>query len=214
VPEGPRHSAEPRHAWASSAVLLILLVRWWAVRDLDDETLHDLAKAASTNLHNMTQDPLQVLVTSVFAGGGARFPWLTTAIFLALMVPAERWLGTGRWLLAFAAGHVGATLLTVLGIAWALHHHLASSTLATALDVGASYGICAVAAVFTYRFASRPGRVLWAGSLSAYLTAAAWQGRSFTDVGHLLAAGIGFALYPLTPQRNPRLQRRHRAAMD
>ena len=73
----------------------------------------------STNVHNLAHDPLRVLGASAFWVGGTRLPWKVGVRFLLVTAPAERWLGTGRWLLAFAAGHVGATLVTVSGIATA-----------------------------------------------------------------------------------------------
>jgi hypothetical protein len=75
----------------------------------------------STNVHNLAHDPLRVLGASAFWVGGTRLPWKVGVRFLLVTAPAERWLGTGRWLLAFAAGHVGATLVTVSGIAYGIH---------------------------------------------------------------------------------------------
>jgi hypothetical protein len=182
---------------ASLVFLFTSAVTWWTVRDLDPQTRQRLVLHASTNVHNMRRDPIRVLVVSAFWSGSARFPWTTLAEFLVLMVPAERWLGTRRWVAAFATGHVGATLVTVSGISWAIHHDLLPVRAAHQVDVGASYGIAAVAALLTYHFADRRLQLAWAASLLIFFAAAAWHGQTFTDYGHLSAALIGLGLYPL-----------------
>jgi hypothetical protein len=199
-----------RAAPASLVFLFTSAVAWWTLRDIDPQTRQRLVLHASTNLHNMRRDPIRVLVVSAFWSGNSRFPWSTLAEFLILMVPAERWLGTRRWVAAFAAGHVGATLVTVSGIRWAIHHDVLPVRAAHQVDVGASYGVAAVAALLTYRFTDRRVQLAWAGSLLTFLAAGAWRGQSFTDYGHLSAALIGLALYPLAatgteePLRHPR----------
>ena len=114
-----------------------------------------------------------------------------------MLAPAERWLGTGRWLIAFAAGHVGATLLTATGVWLAIRSGIASHRLEDAVDVGVSYGFAAVAALFTYRLPGR-WRWLWAAGLLSYVAAGILLDGSFTSFGHATAVLIGFALYPLT----------------
>jgi len=162
----------------------------------------------STNVHNLAHDPLRVLGASAFWVGGTRLPWKVGVRFLLVTAPAERWLGTGRWLLAFAAGHVGATLVTVSGIAYGIHAGWLGQGLATVSDVGVSYGFFAVAAVLTYRI-PRPWRWVWAGTLIGYLSVTAAVEATFTEYGHLCAIGIGFGLYPLT--RAPERRRLARA---
>jgi hypothetical protein len=178
--------------------LFTLTVTTWTLAGTDRATDHKVMVSASTNLHNMTRDPIRVLVASAFWNDSAGFPWVVFAEFLLLMAAAERWLGTGRWLMMFVAGHVGATLVTVTGIAWALDRHLLPHRLAGTVDVGTSYGFFAVAAVFTYRFRRRRWRLIWAVGLAGYLIFTAWRRETFTDYGHLTAMLIGFAAYPLT----------------
>jgi len=141
----------------------------------------------STNVHNLAHDPLRVLGASAFWVGGTRLPWKVGVRFLLVMARAERWLGTGRWLLAFAAGHVGATLVTVSGIAYGIHAGWLGQGLATVSDVGVSYGFFAVAAVLTYRI-PRPWRWVWAGTLIGYLSVTAAVEATFTEYGHLCAS--------------------------
>jgi hypothetical protein len=185
-----------RRSPATFAYLAILTVTTWvlvgASADVVDAMLHD----QSTNLSHLGHDPIRVLVRSAF--------WLSSyellfwaVLYLAVLAPAERWLGTGRWLIAFAAGHVGATLLTATGVWLAIRSGIASHRLEDAVDVGVSYGFAAVAALFTYRLPGR-WRWLWAAGLLSYVGAGILLDGSFTSFGHATAVLIGFALYPLT----------------
>lgn len=193
--------------------LFTLTVTWWTLQGVDHRTLHRLIVSASTNLHNMSDQPIRVLVASAFWSDSTDFPWLVFVEFLVVMVAAERWLGTGRWVLVFAAGHVGATIVTVTGIAWALHHGLLPTKIAGTVDVGASYGFWAVAAVLSYRIPPR-WRLWWIATIAAFLGYEAWTEQTFTDYGHLTAMLIGLGMYPITKRPNAIRQawaRRNRA---
>ncbi|MBF6175102.1 rhomboid-like protein [Nocardia blacklockiae] len=174
---------------ASCAYAFTLFVTWWTLRGISDIAGHRLILSASTNLHNMRHDPVQVLVASAFWTEGG-FPWTIVLGFLTVMAFAERWLGTVRWVLVFAAGHVGATLITVTGIAYAVDHRMIPLKVAVTSDVGASYGFCAVLAALAYHL---PGvaRPVWAAGLVGWFALLAWRGRTFTDYGHLTAVLIG-----------------------
>jgi hypothetical protein len=183
---------------ATLVYLFTLLVTWWTLQGTDPGLTHHLIVSASTNLHNMRTDPLQVLVTSAFWTDTTGFPWLMITGFLIFMVAAERRLGTRRWIATFAVGHVGATVVTVIGIAYALDHNMLALNIAHASDVGASYGFYAVAAAFALHFTGRR-RLICASVLIGYLILCAGYGQTFTDYGHLAAIAIGFATYPLAP---------------
>ncbi|WP_280386739.1 rhomboid-like protein [Nocardia wallacei] len=195
---------------ASCAYAFTLFVTWWTLRGISDIAGHRLILSASTNLHNMQRDPVQVLVASAFWTEGG-FPWMIILGFLTVMAFAERWLGTVRWVLVFAVGHVGATLLTVTGIAYAVDHGLIPLKVAVVSDVGASYGFSAVLAALTYHL---PGaaRWAWAGGLLAWFGLAAWHGRTFTDYGHLTAALLGFLVGAIAVGVSRRLERRARTS--
>ncbi|WP_194814298.1 rhomboid-like protein [Nocardia sp. XZ_19_385] len=181
-----RHLA---HAPASTAYAFTLFVTWWTLRGLGPVEERRLILSASTNLYNMHHNPVQVLVASAFWTEG-NFPWLVIAQFLIVMAYAERWLGTGRWILLFATGHIGASLLTVYGISRAIEHQLIPLRVAIAPDVGTSYGFSAVLAAMAFRFRGRV-RLAWAALVLAVLIAACVSGRTFTDYGHLCAGLIG-----------------------
>ncbi|MBF6135062.1 hypothetical protein IU501_18895 [Nocardia otitidiscaviarum] len=177
---------------ASVCYAFTLFVTYWTLRGANEITDRHIIFSASTNLANMRRDPVQVLVASAFWVDGD-FPWEFIITFLTVMAAAERWLGTLRWIGVFAIGHVGATLGTVTGIAYAVEHRLIPLRVALASDVGPSYGISAVLAALTFRLRGVP-RLLWAGLLIIVYAGAAVRGRTFTDYGHVLAMTIGFLI--------------------
>ena len=193
---------EPTLGWyvrsspATFIYLGIVVVTTWVLVGLDPSLAKAVLSAHSSNLAHLRTDPLRVLIRSAFwVDSYALLPWV--ALFAVLLAPAERWLGTKRWLIAFVTGHIGATLLTALGLWAAIGVGLVGRGLENSIDVGVSYGFATIAALFTYRLAGRL-RVWWAGTLIAVVVAGAVIGHTFTDFGHLFAVAIGFALWPLT----------------
>jgi len=86
----------------------------------------------------------------------------------------------------FATGHIGATLITALGLWTAIRTGHLSKTMESTIDVGVSYGFAAIAAVFTYRLWGRL-RLVWALGLIVGTSAALAINQTFTDAGHLIA---------------------------
>ncbi|MEV0246260.1 rhomboid-like protein [Nocardia sp. NPDC050712] len=185
----PALSHHLSHAPASTAYAFTLFVTWWTLRGLGPVEERKLIFSASTNLHNMRDNPIQVLVASAFWTEG-NFPWVTIAEFLVLMALAERWLGTGRWILLFATGHIGATLLTVYGISRAIEHQMIPLRTAIVPDVGTSYGFVAVLTAMAFRFRGWV-RLAWVATVLLVLLAAVISDRTFTAYGHLCAGLIG-----------------------
>lgn len=181
---------------ATFTYLAILSVTTWVLLGSSPRVVELLLLEHSTNLHQMLTDPVRVLIRSAFwAPGYAFLAWVV--LFALVLAPAERWLGTRRWALVFAAGHLLATLGTALGLWVAIRYGWAPHRLANSIDVGVSYGFAAVAAVLTYRMRGA-WRWWWAGSLLTTAAVVFVVERGFTDAGHLLALLIGLACYPLT----------------
>ena len=160
---------------ATFSYLAILTVTTWVLVGASPGVVDALLREQSTNLSHLGRDPIRVLVRSAF--------WLSNyellfwaVLFVAVLAPAERWLGTGRWLAAFVAGHVGATMLTAIGVWLAVRSGFAPHSLETAVDVGVSYGFAAVAALFTYRLPGR-WRWIWASGLALYVVGRHAAGR-------------------------------------
>jgi len=185
-----RHRAQlvafVEHAPATFVYLAIITVTTWV-----------LVGANSRLEHHLMHDPVHVLIRSAFWLDDYRELALWIVLFLLVLAPAERWLGTARWFATFVAGHVGATLLTALGVWIAIRTGLSSTRLENVVDVGVSYGFCAVAALFTFRLPAR-WRPWYAGALVAFAVVAIAVDGSFTSYGHLTAMAIGFALFPFS----------------
>ncbi len=183
---------------ATFIYLFVLAVTSWVLRSSSDRTQQALLATHSTNLHNLHADPVGVLVTSAFYVSSASLGrWIVP--FAAVMAPVERWLGTLRGILVFAAGHVLATVVT----AYVLEHGLISftdtDTTRRAIDVGVSYGYYCVAAMFTYRLRGRwHWSWVWATGLTLIVVVPFLTDRTFTSFGHLTAIAVGFCLYPLS----------------
>ncbi len=173
---------------------LIVAVTTLVLRGLDAPTTTRILRHQSTNLFQMTRDAPRVLVLSAFLLDNGRLV-VQAAYFTFVVAPVERWIGTYRWLAAFAAGHIGATLATTIGI-WLQVRQGAEQGLVYPVDVGVSYGVAAMAGVLVYRL-RRPWNLLWFGLVAVRVGAAVISTGTFTDWGHLVAFGIGLAMGPL-----------------
>ncbi|MEV7597172.1 rhomboid-like protein [Kitasatospora sp. NPDC089797] len=179
--------------------LAILLATTQVIRHVDPATADRILQRRSTNLHHLQVSPVRVLATSALwiAGGG----WLGYfALYNIFHVPAERWLGTLRWLSVAVLAHVGATYLSEGVLGWAIHRGLAAPKAVYTLDYGVSYALAGVVAVLTYLIV-RPWRYLYAAGVLAVYVLGVQQSRDYTSIGHLSAALIGFACYPITRER-------------
>ena len=184
-----------RLAPVSLLYLALLLATSTVLASMGSRGATTLLRSQSTNVHNMLSRPLEVLGASALWIDGWNHVLLWAVPFVAVMVIAERQLGSKRLLAVFAIGHIGATLLTFAGIWVLLQSGYADWSLANTIDVGVSYGLYAVAAVLT---CALPGRARWlaAATLLASVAGPIVVGGSFTDVGHLCAIALGFATYP------------------
>ncbi|MEU3712761.1 rhomboid-like protein [Streptomyces catenulae] len=176
--------------------LTILLVTSVIMHRFSPDVLTGFLQQRSTNIHNLLHSPARVLLTSALWLDGGGWP-LYFVLYNAVHVPAERWLGTRRWLTVLGTAHIGATYLSEGVLAVAIHTGAAPHTAVNTLDVGVSYALAGVAAVLTYRLTG-PWRYAYALGILAFYGAPLLTGRGFTDVGHFAAALIGFACRPLT----------------
>lgn len=201
---GRRVATELRSAPLTYGYLALLCGTTWALALVGPRLANRVLLDASTNLRHLAHDPVRVLVGSAF--------WLASPYELAAVATAsllvvarvERRLGWRRTVAVFLAGHVGATLLTAAGLWIALQADAVEHNVVNARDVGASYGVLAVAGVFTYGV--RPGlrAWYWRGALGVLLVVVAVS-PSFTNVGHVLAFVIGLACRRLAVDRSSTL---------
>jgi hypothetical protein len=98
---------------------------------------------ASTNLHNLAHGHLGTLLGSAFVvDAGPIYVWLPGLV--CLLAVCEIIFCSTRLILAFAVGHIGATLLVAAGLTVALKEELLSASITRATDVGMSYGAIGV----------------------------------------------------------------------
>jgi hypothetical protein len=145
----------------------------------------------STNLHNLAHGRVGTLVGSAFVDdGGDVFVWLPGLVCL-LALGELIWRSRGL-LIAFAVGHIGATLLVALGLVAAVEAGWLPISVARASDVGVSYGAVCVLGALTASIPSR-WRPIWIGWWLGTAMAAALAA-DFTAVGHILALLLGLGL--------------------
>jgi len=170
--------------------LFVLLITTWALQTASASVGRKLLIEQSTNLHDLSRDPIRVLVGSAFwlTSSGQLFTW--AVLFTLVMAPVERWLGSLRTGITFALGHIGASLITAAGLWLAIDIDLVPHRIAHAVDVGASYGFFAVAALLVFRLEDRE-KMLSALALAALFAVVAGGGLTFTAFGHLVALAIG-----------------------
>ena len=95
------------------------------------------------NLHNLSDGRIGTLLGSAFVTEpGPVYIWLPGLV--ALLSLAELIWRSGRLVIAFLVGHIGATLLVAAGLAAALAPDFLSHSVRYLSDVGMSYGAVAV----------------------------------------------------------------------
>lgn len=176
--------------------LAILFVTTVAMHHMSPEFEKDFLRQRSTNIHELSRNPVRVLISSAFWIDGGT--WLSYAVLYTVFhATAERWLGTARWLAAAAGAHVMATLISEGVLALAIHHGAAPPSSVNTLDVGVSYALAGVVAVLTYWVPS-PWRYAYLLIVIAVYGTPLITGRTFTDLGHFTSVLIGLACFPLT----------------
>ncbi|MEW2130800.1 rhomboid-like protein [Streptomyces sp. NPDC005435] len=187
-------SAPGTYVW-----LTILFFTTVALHHMSPEFEKEFLRQHSTNIHELSQNPVRVLVTSaMWIDSGRWLPY--AALYTLFHAQAERWLGTLRWLAVCAAAHVLATLISELALLMAVNDGHAPPSAVNTLDIGVSYALAGVMAVLTYRIAP-PWRYAYLAFLAAVYAVPLVTARTFTDFGHVLSVLIGLACYPLTRGR-------------
>ncbi|OBA58700.1 hypothetical protein A5647_19765 [Mycobacterium sp. 1100029.7] len=153
---------------------------------------HDVAVSEmSTNVHNLAHGHVVTLVGSAFlSDGGHVLLWLPGLVSL-LALGELIWRSRGL-VVAFALGHIGATLVVAAWLAAALTAGWLPMSLARATDVGMSYGAVCVLGALTASIPSR-WRPIWIGWWLGNAIAAAMS-VDFTAIGHVVALLLGITL--------------------
>lgn len=196
--ELPRPSGTPFTFW----YLVLLLVSTGVLLLVPSGDARSLLSWSSTDVHHLTSAPLRVLVASAL--WLPNLDWLLyVALFSAVLAPVERRIGP-RWTVAvFASGHVVATLLTELPIAWAIRHGYLPHRAGHRLDVGVSYGFYAVVGVLVGLLPRRVGTPAALVALLVVVVPLLVATDVLAAVGHVVALAVGFTWWPWLTRRGP-----------
>lgn len=190
-----RPSLYVRSAPGTFIWLTVLLATTIIQHSVTPERLQTILGAQSTNIRHLGDDPVHVLITSLFWLDG--YYWLPyLLLYCVFHVPAERWLGTRLWLAIGLIAHVCATFVSEGVLYWAIEHDRASETLVNVRDIGVSYFLAGIVGVLTFHIA-RPWRWVYLAGMLVLFSAPLLANLTFTGIGHLSSLLIGLACYPL-----------------
>lgn len=159
---------------------------------LGSETAQRVTREASTDLLHLRSAPALVLPASAFVLEHPRQA-IGLPLLALTMGSVERWRGGVAAAGTFAAGHLGGTLVVAGGLAAGIANGSVDPSYRETVDVGVSYGAWAIWGALGARVPTRRRPWYLAGS-AALLAAGAAESRSYADVGHAVAWGIGLGL--------------------
>ena len=159
---------------------------------LPDSVHRDVVLNCSTNLVNLREHPIYVLLVSAFVVSNLSGLWLVPWLMVSYAA-TQRWLG--RLATGFAAllGHVGATVFVAVLLSAGIWHHWVSPTVAHEPDVGVSYGLACLAGLLVMQVPRR-WRGGYVGLVVLFFVGPLILRPTFTDVGHTTALVTGFGL--------------------
>lgn len=179
--------------------LAVLFLTTFALHHMSPEFEEHFLRQRSTNIHELSKNPVRVLIASaMWIDDGHWLPY--AVLFTVFHAPAERWLGTARWLVVCSAAHVLATLISEGALLKAIQDGMAPHSAVNTLDVGVSYALAGVVGVLTYRIAA-PWRYAYLATVLVLFAMPLTTGPTFTDFGHFVSVLIGLACYPLVRGR-------------
>jgi hypothetical protein len=144
----------------------------------------ELLRLASTNVTNLTHDPIAVIAASAYLPEASLLAWLVL-IPLALF-GANRTVGNWRIALICAAGHVIGTLVSEGIQAYRVAHDMLPHSAGSIIDVGPSYVVIS-AVVVAVLFGSWPARIAALADLAILV----FIGQIFSGLTRLDVAAVG-----------------------
>ncbi|MEV7281882.1 rhomboid-like protein [Streptomyces sp. NPDC093111] len=185
-------SSPGTHVWLAVIAVTSLSIAL-SPDDLDRYLLH----RNSSNLHELSRNPVQALLGSAFWIENPASLLLYAVLFEVFHAPVERWLGTAKWLVVVATAHIAATLISQKVVLEAIQHHDVPRSMAHVVDIGVSYGLAASVGILTYRL-PRPWRWFYLAGAVAFFAVPLVSNHTYTDLGHAISLLIGLAFWPLT----------------
>ena len=178
--------------WVTAAYAVTLAGVAAVLVVLGPEVQERVIRHASTNLHNLSHGHIGTLLGSAFVTeDGPIYAWLPGLV--CLLALAEWLWRSGRLVMTFALGHIGATLLVAIGLTAAVELGWTPVSVSRATDVGMSYGAAAVLGALTSALPAR-WRPAWVGWWLSVGATVVLMSHYFTDVGHSVALVLGMVL--------------------
>ncbi|WP_405011613.1 rhomboid-like protein [Kitasatospora sp. NBC_01539] len=193
----------PRRTPFTVAYLALLLGTTLLARFADPVRVHRLQALSSTDVHNLLHHPAPALLASgLWVAGPIWTPYLWA--FALTVAPLERRVGAGPTAAVFAAGHVGATLLSQGVVLASVAAGRLSPDLLDALDIGVSYGVLACLGALAGLLRPRARAAVLAAA-AVYVGQSSLLGADpVTVTGHPAALLVGIALWrPLRRRARP-----------
>jgi hypothetical protein len=170
-----------------------------------------LLRWASTNVHNLTHDPVGSLIASAFFP--SEFAWAWPAVIVLAMFGACQVLGNWRTALVCAAGHVIGTLVSEGIVAYRIAHGSLPASDKFITDVGPSYVVASaiVVAILYGVWLARAAAILdlalliFVGDIFSGLSRL-----NVSAVGHVTAMTVGAVLGSVLVWQQRRQSRRVR----
>ncbi len=153
---------------------------------------------SSTNLANLHDHPIWVLVVSAFVVSSLAGLW-QVALLLPVYAAAQRWVGRLATVIVAAIGHVGATLFVATLLSAGIFHGWLARSVARTEDVGISYALACVVGFLVVRIPRR-WRMPYALVAVGYFAGPLLVQATFTAVGHATALTLGLSLSYLARQ--------------
>lgn len=190
---GPRRT--PFTFW----YLMVLLASTILLRSVQPRTAHQLLEWSSTNVLELSEHPVRVILFSAVWLPGLL--WAPYALaYTLILAPLERAVGTWWTALVFLSGHLLATLATEVPVAVLLWLGDLGRQWETVLDVGVSYG---VATTFGALLGLLVPRWRWPSLVAAECWVLLVLGvvHDMTSVGHVIALNLGLLWWPWLARR-------------
>ncbi|HEY5842824.1 MAG TPA: rhomboid-like protein [Mycobacterium sp.] len=173
------------YAAALAVVTFVLLI-------LGPDAQSLAVRHASTNLHNLSHGHLGTLLDSAFVvDAGPIYIWLPGLV--CLLAVFELMYHGVRLIVAFAIGHIGATLMVAAGLTAAVGFGVLPKSVSRADDVGMSYGAVGVLGALSAAIPRRY-RAAWVVWWIGVAAAGVLVERDFTAAGHAIALVLGMLL--------------------
>lgn len=195
-----------RRAPLTYLYLVLLTFTTWLLWNTNGRLRAAFLAQQSTNPHELSTKPVTVLLRSAMYVTPMELV-LWWALFSVVVARLEHRFGWQRVLVGFAVGHVGATVSVALLQQWGPQVFPVPALSPAWIDVGASYGFFALAALATYHGTTRR-RVLWVVGLVAVAAGGLLLDFGWTAIGHAIAVLLGWACARLV---NPDAALRHEA---